>query len=62
MHGHISHTDNLKHNPIMRFINEQKPTYLATEISWLFHLLLFNNLGFASLPTIDILGGLGTNP
>ena len=27
MHGHISHTDNLKHNPIMRFINEQKPTY-----------------------------------
>ena len=62
MHGHITYTDNLKHNPIMRFINEQKPTYLDDRDKLAFiHLLLFANLGIDTLPLIGILDGFGTS-
>ena len=63
MHGHITHTDNLKHNLIMPFINEQKPTYHDDRDKLAFiHLLLFANLGIDTLTTIAILGELGSIP
>ena len=47
----------------MRFINEQKPTYLDDRDKLAFiHLLLFTNLGFDTLTTIAILGELGSIP